>query len=102
LLWAWIILPAVFVVDATVTLLRRLWRAQLPHVSHRDHAYQHAATMLRSHRAVAAAVGMINVCWLLPLALLVTTAGFNGAMVTVIAYLPVLWLAFRFRAGAAV
>ena len=41
--WAWLILLGVFVVDATLTLLRRLLRKQNPYEAHRCQAYQYAA-----------------------------------------------------------
>ena len=46
LLWVWIILLAVFVSDATVTLIRRLLRKQKPHVAHRSHALDAACNGL--------------------------------------------------------
>jgi Fuc2NAc and GlcNAc transferase len=98
--WAWLILLGVFVVDATLTLLRRLVRRQKPYEAHRSHAYQYAARKYGAHRPVTLAVGAINLLWLLPLSMLVGLGYVDGVIGLLIAYLPLLWLAFRFKAGA--
>jgi len=68
LLWSWLILLGVFVVDATITLIRRLGQGERIHQAHRSHAYQHAAVYRGAHLPVTIAVGAINVCWLFPIA----------------------------------
>jgi Fuc2NAc and GlcNAc transferase len=100
LLWSWVILLGVFVVDATVTLLRRLVRRERLHEAHRSHAYQYAARQFGQHRNVSFAVGAINIVWLFPIAALVALGKLDGLAGTVIAYLPLAWLALRFKAGA--
>jgi Fuc2NAc and GlcNAc transferase len=69
-IWSWLILLGVFLVDATVTLVRRLLRGERVYEAHRSHAYQHASRRLGSHRTVSVAVGVLNIAWLAPLALL--------------------------------
>lgn len=98
--WSWLILLAVFVVDATMTLFRRVYRGEKFYVAHRSHAYQYASRELRSHRRVTVAVGLINLMWLLPLALLVGLGLLEGVVGLAIAYAPLVWLAYRFKAGA--
>ena len=88
LFWAWIIMLGVFVVDASVTLIRRIWRGQRVYEAHRSHAYQYAARRLGAHRPVSLAVGAINLLWLLPLALLVGLGYVDGALGLLIAYVP--------------
>ncbi len=100
LFWAWIIMLGVFVVDASVTLIRRIWRGQRVYEAHRSHAYQYAARRLGAHRPVSLAVGAINLLWLLPLALLVGLGYVDGALGLLIAYVPLVWLAFHLKAGA--
>src|SRR5690554_1813201 len=46
--WAYLILSALFIVDASYTLARRLCRAKRVYEAHRSHAYQHAARRYRS------------------------------------------------------
>lgn len=72
-LFVWLILGGVFVVDATVTLARRLLRCERPYEAHRSHAYQWLARRWGSHRRVTIAVIVVNILWLFPLALLAMT-----------------------------
>jgi Fuc2NAc and GlcNAc transferase len=99
LLWCWLILLGAFIVDATVTLLRRLLRGERVYQAHRNHAYQHAARAFGAHRPVTLAVGAINLLWLLPLALLVAAGWLRGEFALAIAWLPLFALAMRWRAG---
>lgn len=99
LLWSWLILLGVFVVDATITLVRRLVRGETLHEAHRSHAYQHAAREAGAHRPVSLAVGAINAFWLLPIALLVGAGWIDGVVGLAVAYLPLARLALRYRAG---
>ncbi|UVK86896.1 glycosyltransferase family 4 protein [Pseudomonas sp. B21-051] len=99
MLWAWVILLGVFIVDATFTLLRRLFRGDKVYEAHRSHAYQFASRKMGSHRAVTLAVGMINICWLLPVALLVSKFELDGLVGVVVAYAPLVFLALKYRAG---
>jgi Fuc2NAc and GlcNAc transferase len=99
LLWVWIILLAVFVSDATITLIRRLLRKQKPHVAHRSHAYQHLAIRLNSHAKVALLVLAVNIAWLLPIAFLVANKQLAGTIGVIIAYVPLLIAALLLGAG---
>ena len=97
--WCWFILLGCFMVDATTTLVRRVRRGDKFNVAHRSHAYQYASRRFGSHKKVTLAVGAINVLWLLPFALLVALKVLDGAFATILAYAPLVWLAFRFKAG---
>jgi Fuc2NAc and GlcNAc transferase len=99
--WAWIILLGVFVVDASVTLVRRMLRGHRLHEPHRSHAYQYASRKYGTHGRISLAVGAINLFWLLPLALLVASAFVDWKIGVPIAYAPLLWLAGRYKSGAA-
>ena len=101
LFWSWVILLGVFVVDATVTLFRRLAKRQRLYEAHRSHAYQFAARRLGAHRPVSIAVGLINLCWLLPLAWIVAAGWISGVLGVLIAYAPLVGLAWYLKAGAA-
>ncbi|MEB0075960.1 glycosyltransferase family 4 protein [Pseudomonas sp. CCI3.2] len=98
--WAWIILMGVFIVDATFTLVRRLARGEKAYEAHRSHAYQFASRHYRRHPPVTIAVGLINLFWLLPLATAVACFGLDGAMGILLAYTPLVILAWKFHAGA--
>lgn len=99
LLWSWLILLGVFIVDATFTLFRRLLRGEAIFKAHRSHAYQIASRLLNGHIPVTLSVAMINLIWLLPLSVWVAYGGVDGASVTVLAYLPLLGLAIWLGAG---
>ncbi|MBA1275224.1 MraY family glycosyltransferase [Stutzerimonas azotifigens] len=100
LLWGWIILLGVFVTDATFTLAGRLLRGDRVFEAHRSHAYQHASRRYGSHRQVSLAVGLINLFWLLPIAMVVALGYLDAVLGLAVAYIPLLLLAKGFRAGA--
>jgi Fuc2NAc and GlcNAc transferase len=97
---AWLILLGVFIVDASVTLLRRVLRGYRMHEAHRSHAYQYASRVYGAHKSVALAVGAINLIWLLPLASLVAFGILDWAVGLLTAYTPLVWLAFKLKSGA--
>ncbi|MCY1394371.1 Undecaprenyl-phosphate alpha-N-acetylglucosaminyl 1-phosphate transferase [compost metagenome] len=99
LLWSWLILLGVFIVDATWTLFRRLLRGDKVYEAHRSHAYQYASREFGKHLPVTLAVAGLNLFWLLPIALWVGLGGLDGALGLLVAYLPLVWLAVRFKAG---
>lgn len=101
LLWSWMILLGVFVVDATFTLLRRLLRGEKVYQAHRSHAYQRASRRFGRHLPVTLAVAAIDLLWLLPIALQVGAGALDGLAGVAIAYSPLIVLALQFRAGAA-
>lgn len=100
-LWVWLILLGIFLVDATVTLIRRLITGQRWYDAHRCHAYQNAVQQFGSHRVVTVSVLVINIVWLLPMAWYATIKPEWGAELTLGAYLPLLLLALYLRAGKA-
>jgi Fuc2NAc and GlcNAc transferase len=99
LFWSWFILFGCFMVDGTTTLVRRVRRGDKFYVAHRSHAYQYAARRLGSHRRVTLIVGAINLLWLLPIAALVAFAKVDGTAAAVVAYAPLVALAFYLKAG---
>lgn len=99
LFWSWMILLGVFIVDATLTLLRRMLRSERIFEAHRQHAYQHAAASLGAHLPATITVGTINLCWLLPLALLVATGRLSGIVGVLLGYAPLVLAAARLNAG---
>lgn len=64
----WIILGALFVCDATLTLLVRMLRGERWFEAHRSHVYQLLAHRWHSHRKVTILALVINLCVLLPAA----------------------------------
>lgn len=100
LLWAWLILLGVFVVDATFTLARRLLRGDKVYEAHRSHAYQFASRRFGRHLPVTLAVACLNLFWLLPIAVCVVYFGLDGASGMVLAYSLLVFLAVKFQAGS--
>lgn len=100
--WAGLVLMGVFVVDATWTLLVRLKRGEKVYEAHRSHAYQHAAMRYGSHSKVTAVVGVLNVCWLLPIAYVMGNGGMSLWQGMVIAGGPLLIMAFALKAGMSI
>lgn len=100
LFWAWLVLVGCFMVDATTTLVRRVRRGEKFNEAHRSHAYQYAARKHGSHKIVTVAFGLINLLWLFPIAALVAMKRLDGLAAVAFSYLPLVWLAFRYKAGA--
>lgn len=98
-LWTWLLLLGVFVVDATITLARRINSGQSWSEGHNSHAYQHAVRQFGSHRLVTTTVLLINLFWLAPLALYATAYPGLGVYLTLLGMVPLALLAMRFRAG---
>lgn len=98
---AWVILLGTFIMDSTVTLLRRVLRGKVFYAPHRSHAYQVAARHYASHTPVSLAVGLINLAWLTPMAVIAADASSPPVIILIIAWGPLLALSLRFNAGAA-
>lgn len=92
------IMLALFVIDATATLLRRLLRGERVWQAHRSHLYQRLA-LCKGHRFVAGLATLINVLWLAPWALLAHLYQGLAIICILFAYLPLvlLWLYCRDR-----
>lgn len=99
LLWGWLILLGVFIVDATCTLFVRLVKGDKVHEAHRSHAYQYASRQFGGHLPITLSVTGINLIWLLPIATLVALGSLDGLFGLLIAYAPLILLALRFKAG---
>ena len=97
--WAVIILLGVFIVDATVTLIRRLIDKQRISTAHRSHAFQHLANSADRHLKVSLSIAALNIFWLTPTAWLVVDQRILPIIGVVIAYIPLLVLAIYFKAG---
>ncbi|MGP6419892.1 MraY family glycosyltransferase [Pseudomonas putida] len=99
LLWVWLILLGVFVVDSTFTLIRRFIQGARLDEGHRTHSYQIAARRCGKHSTVIFSVVLINIFWLFPIALSVMIFGLDGFVGVLVAYTPLLLIALYFGAG---
>jgi Fuc2NAc and GlcNAc transferase len=100
LLWAWLVLLGVFIVDATFTLVRRLLRGERVYEAHRSHGYQFASRQYGKHAPVTLVVGAINLLWLAPIAICVSLSKLDGVVGLLLAYAPLIALAIKFHSGA--
>lgn len=97
---AWLICLGVFIVDATFTLIRRVITGHKMYDAHRSHTYQILSRHFNSHTPVTLAVAAINIFWLLPIAYFVATQNYAYPELGIlIAYLPLIILAIKFKAG---
>lgn len=97
-LWIWLILSGAFVVDATVTLVRRVIRGERIYEAHRSHAYQWLARRWRSHTKATLAYTVVNVTWLLPCAWVAAQHPSHAISIAAVALAPV--VGFGLAAGA--
>jgi Fuc2NAc and GlcNAc transferase len=67
----WFILLAVFICDATFTLLMRIVRREKWYKAHKTHAYQRLVLCGMSHKKLVSLVSVINILILWPLAWLI-------------------------------
>ena len=99
LFWSWFILGGCFMVDATMTLVRRVARGERFSEAHRSHAYQYAARRHGSHKLVSVAFMLVTLLWLLPLAVVVALHRLDGVAAVLVAYAPLVALAWHYKAG---
>ena len=94
----WLILMAVFITDASYTLFIRLIRGEKIYEAHRSHSYQ-IMSRLYGHKRVTMAVLIVNCCWLLPLAYIGHNYEQFFVWLLIAAYLPLVLIAIKYRAG---
>lgn len=97
---AWLIAMAVFLVDASYTLMVRLISGQKFYHPHRSHSYQKLSVSLGSHTKVTLSLLTFNLVWLLPLAVLVSQGYLHPVPGLALAFSPVVVLAIKIKAGS--
>jgi Fuc2NAc and GlcNAc transferase len=116
----WLILGAVFLVDATYTLMRRILASKRWYTPHRSHAYQHAVSCLNegeglcggnflgglfgtsvrnAHGRVCLLIITINLLWLFPLGCVAAFLPELEVYMLFIAWAPLVWIAYILDAG---
>ncbi len=98
-IWAWLILMSLFIVDATWTLMVRLYSGQRWSQPHRSHLYQILSRAWRGHKPVTIFVGGVNVLWFLPLAYLSILYPAIGVIIALLGWAPVIYLCWHYKAG---
>ena len=99
LLWSWLVLLGVFIVDATFTILRRLIAGERIYQAHRSHAYQRAYRRF-GNRKVTFSVVVINLIWLFPIAYAIAFSHLDGMVGILLAYTPLIVMVAIFKAGS--
>jgi Fuc2NAc and GlcNAc transferase len=94
----WIILDALFLLDASLTLLRRVLRGERFFEPHRLHAYQHLARRW-GHRRITTSYLLVNALWLFPWAYFALVVPNWRNLAAVCALIPVALALLVFRAG---
>jgi Fuc2NAc and GlcNAc transferase len=97
--WTWLILGTSFLVDATVTLLRRWLDGQNVTAAHRSHLYQRLSRRWRSHSRVTLVYFLFNLALVLPLAFFAHHAPQWAPLALLVAWLPAAIVAWRAGAG---
>ena len=99
-IWSWVILSGVFIVDATVTLVRRMLGGDVWYEAHRSHGYQILSRRWGEHKRVTLAVLLTNFVWLMPLAVAANNLPLFGALIALGSVCPLVMLACQMGAGA--
>ncbi len=99
LTWLWPILLAPFVVDATLTLIRRVLQRERWHTAHRTHAYQLLVQAGWSHARLALGLAMILLLICLPFAIIAVCHPSLARYCVLFAYvlLATMWARIVFR-----
>lgn len=98
--FVWPILLAPFIVDATLTLLRRMRQGEKWYASHRSHVYQLAASRW-GHACATKAVIAITILWLTPCAAASMAFPVWSPAITIVAYAPLFGLYWKIRTDSA-
>ncbi len=88
LLWVWLITMGYFLTDTTTTLLLRMRYVRPFYGTHRFHAYQSLARRTGNHLAVTGGVLLVEIFWLLPLAVVADRFPYLGPWLFLIAIAP--------------
>ena len=86
----WLVLLALFIVDASCTLIWRLLKRQRITQPHKLHAYQRLSQRWNSHFKVDMLVLGIVLLWLFPIAFAVQKWPEHALIMVILAYLPLL------------
>jgi len=101
-LQVWAVLLGVFLIDATLTMARRMAAGEKWYTAHRSHAYQRAVTAGHSHLSVTLTVIAIDLALVAAAATMVFVPSARGyVLATTLGGLAVAWIAIVRRWPAA-
>lgn len=81
-----LVLPMLFVTDATLTLISRMLRRRRWYHAHREHLYQWLARSFGTHMPVSAGFLLVNLSAVAPTVLLIRARPEQGMVIAVVAY----------------
>ena len=95
----WPLLGALFITDATITLLRRVLRGERWYQAHRSHAYQRLARRAGSHLPVTLGAAALNLLWVLPWTAAFVLHAVSPEFAALAVYGPLIVMALKSGAG---
>lgn len=99
LLWACLLMMSVFILDASWTLVVRLFTGQKIWTAHKLHAYQILSRRWQSHSKVSLLVSGYNLLWLAPVCGFYIAGLLHLAVAMLLASVPVLAVCYWLKAG---
>lgn len=96
--WPWFIIFGIFFIDTIITLFTRILRGAYWYRAHCCHAYQHAARNW-GHLKVIFVMALLQIFWLVPLACLSWFYINIGFLLTISAFIPIIFLSVYLKAG---
>ncbi|WP_256372773.1 glycosyltransferase family 4 protein [Hahella sp. KA22] len=96
-MWVYVILMGGFIADATFTLFSRILRGERVWLPHRTHLYQLLSIRFGDHRKVNYILMIVNVVWLLPMAIFAYLSPDYAWACTISAYIPLSLLYYTNR-----
>lgn len=93
----WLIILAIFICDATFTLLYRMLQGKQWYAAHREHAYQHLICWGASHKQVTLGILLVNFLLILPIALYAQYSPWSAfwLMLSLLGLLLITWVSIK-------
>ena len=98
-IYTWLILLSIFIADSSYTLLVRMVTKRNIMHAHLTHAFHLITIKKNSHLFTIRWMMIVNIIWIFPLALLSNTYMSYNIIITIVAYLPLLFYLIKIGAG---
>ena len=98
LIWSFLVLIGVFVVDSTYTLFFRILSGKKFYEAHSEHLYQKIARSFNSHIKTSVLIMIINLVWLMPIAFLITFQKIEGIFGVILDYITLILACYSYNA----
>ncbi len=97
--WVWIVLLAVFIVDTTFSLIKRIRHGLKFTEPHNTHGFQKASKRLGKHLPVTISILGIDILWLAPLAWVCYLHSSVVVVVVLVAIVPLVLVSVKLKSG---